>query len=425
MLFFKLLFIILTWGMGIYTIFQFYLFKEGKTNIFANKSDILVIFWIVLFLIKELLFITDNRPMLIMIMLLLLDVCVFVLAAVIISIKLPGNTDFILNKHNATKVLGVIVPVLFVVLMLTGASFVSARSNQSNETKTHKSHKVVEHFTSYKLNVTSVSETASHKYLKVSGSTKAPNGSKIFTTTGEDDSTTTSSFNDTNESDWSSVKNGKFTTYVSISDVSSDEDYKVGTKLSFISFAIGKMNHSVSYDLSSKELSKLSKNGTTLNYTISKSIHDALYVKDDDDDSSSNVSDIDESTYTDDMKNDISDKISDEISVKKVTVEGQFEINPATMMVSVYSSDFAEDPSMDYIYIIDMIKVIKKYQPEKFDNITVALYGKVATPYETKFMPIQSYSIPGKNIKRVIPDNLSKYALEAISTEHYYAHFNN
>lgn len=425
MLFFKLLFIILTWGMGIYTIFQFYLFKEGKTNIFANKSDILVVFWIVLFLIKELLFITDNRPMLIMIMLLLLDICVFILAAVIISIKLPVNTDFILNKHNATKVLGVIVPVLFVVLMLTGASFVSARSNQSNETKTHKSHKVVEHFTSYKLNVTSVSETASHKYLKVSGSTKAPNGSKIFTTTGEDDSTTTSSFNDTNESDWSSVKNGKFTTYVSISDVSSDEDYKVGTKLSFISFAIDKMNHSVTYDLSSKELSKLSKNGTTLNYTISKSIHDALYVKDDDDDSSSNVSDIDESTYTDDMKNDISDKISDDdslLEIKDVSVSGQFEINPMSMAITIKSDNFSGIPSKDYPYILDAISICQKYNPEKFDNIKFILSGKLTGG---AYVPIQSYDIPGKNLKNLKADTLDVDGLEAISSEHFYRPNNN
>lgn len=137
----------------------------------------------------------------------------------------------------------------------------------------------------------------------------------------------------------------------------------------------------------------------------------------------SNDTDLDSTTYTDDMKSDINDKISDEISVNKVTVTGQFDANPASMMVSVYSSHFTENPDDDYIYIIDIIKVIKKYNPEEFDNIKVALYGKVGTPYETKFMPIQSYSLPGNVIKKVIPDNLTKDSLEEISTDHYYAKF--
>lgn len=132
---------------------------------------------------------------------------------------------------------------------------------------------------------------------------------------------------------------------------------------------------------------------------------------------------LDSSTYTDDMKEAIKDKLSDDISVKKVTVSGQFDAKPASMMVSVYSDDFYEDPSNDYVYIIDMIKVIKKYSPSDFDNIKVALYGKVGTPYETKFMPIQSYSLPGNVIKKVIPDNLTKDSLEEISTDHYYAKF--
>lgn len=132
---------------------------------------------------------------------------------------------------------------------------------------------------------------------------------------------------------------------------------------------------------------------------------------------------LDSSTYTDDMKDAINDKLSDDISIKKVTVSGQFDAKPASMMVSAYSDDFYEDHSKDYVYIIDMIKVIKKYSPSDFDNIKVALYGKVGTPYETKYMPVQSYSLPGNVVKKVIPDNLTKNSLEAISTDHYYAKF--
>lgn len=103
-----------------------------------------------------------------------------------------------------------------------------------------------------------------------------------------------------------------------------------------------------------------------------------------------------------------------------------FNSSALSPVFSIYSPDFYERPDYDYEYIADALKVIKDYDPEDFKGgIEVILYGQVVTSYDTEYRPIQSYSFDGDTGAKVNPDNLSEEAMEILSTDHYYIHFNN
>ncbi|CAI2580730.1 hypothetical protein AKUH4B410M_04860 [Apilactobacillus kunkeei] len=421
-----LLIVIAAWGLPAYTIQEFLKSKCNETNTFDRRSTELTVGSVMLLFLKDLMYYFFSSSFISLLFMIILDLSFIALMFIVFTYTMKVDTKGIFGFVNSKKILYISVGVFAVVLMFTGVTYAMANDGLFKGVLTANS-KTKEHLSSFKVKIDSVAETPSHKYLKMTGNTKAPNGSKIYVYKVDDTDliSNTSAFSDTSDSDWSIVKNGRFTAYVNISDISDDSDYKVGSKLSFLTFAMSGTKHKVDHYFYDNQLTKLYKNSTKYNYTVSKAIHDALYVSDSSDDSSdssSDVSDADSSTYTDDMKDDINDSLSSVLDVKSVSVSGQFDIKPMSMSITVKSDDFSGYPDKDYYFIIKVIKACQKYNPGDFDNIKIILSGKLTGG---AYVPIQAYEIPGKTIKGLNTDGLDSTDLETISTDYYYRPNNN
>ncbi|CAI2580562.1 hypothetical protein AKUH4B410M_04840 [Apilactobacillus kunkeei] len=461
----NLLLIFLSWGINSYILYQYIKKKINRPNTLDRYFYALISGAVILFVLKELFFFLKIHSIINVIMLIILDAAVLALVATFFVNRLHVNTQEVFGIPNPKRKFLYAVLAFFFIFALTGATIPNKWSYaDSNETVVHHKKKndnqskkettpkkkKEEQFTVYKVNVTKISENSSHDYLEVSGTTKASDGSKIYVSMNDKDhpDTTTNAFNNSDEEDMATVKNHKFTAYVSINYISTDSNYKVGSELEFLISAFSGIKHDAEDDFSDDQVSKLIDESTVEKYKITKAIHnqfkpasdkkedtdsdndndDSDYDSNDDDTDDSNdyEADIDESRYTDDLKDDVYDQLSDELNIDKVKIGGQFTFNPASLVVSIYSPDFYERPDYDYEYIDDALKVIKDYDPEDFKGgIEVILYGQVVTAYDTEYRPIQSYSFDGDTVAKVNPDNLSEEAMEILSTDHYYIHFNN
>ncbi|KPN80051.1 hypothetical protein RZ56_06690 [Apilactobacillus kunkeei] len=424
-----LLIIVASWGLPAYTIQEFLKSKCNETNTFDRWSTELKAGSIILLFLKDLMYYFFSSSFISLLFMIILDLAFIALMFIVFTYTMKVDTKEVFGFVNSKKFIYISVGIFAVVLLFTGVTYVMANVSAPKEKVTTKT-KEKEHLSSFKVKIDSVTETPSHKYLKLTGTTKAPNNSKIYVTKDDvnDLDTSTDAFNDTSESDWAVVNNGKFTAYLEIDTVYSGTDYKIGSKFNFLTFAFSGTHHGSDYEFSDDVISKLSKNSTSTSYVISKSIHDALYVSDSNDDSSdssSDVSDADSSTYTNDLKDDIDNEISDDTStleVKSVSVSGQFDIKPMSMAITIKSDEFSGYPDRDYYYILDAIKACQKYKPADFDNIKIILSGKLTGG---SYVPIQSYEIPGKTIKGLNTDGLDSTDLETISTDYYYRPNNN
>lgn len=402
MIFFRFLFFILSMVVSIFTISEYCKELRLEKNIFRNHSDELVVLSILTILIELVLFL-GSPSMIVAVVLLYVIILSFIFK---LFSKKNIKDVFLHFKERKILLVGGIIITLMIILSL----FI--KINDNNQT------------TSYKISISKISEENNNYIL--TGKSDAPNGSKIFVLDSDLNEGSLNYASD-GEISWAVVKNHKFEAYVDPSTwgIGGDESVSAGKKFKLIGFALSKYDKNIDHEMSEDEFDDLTTDVTHFSVTVDSKMSKYLNKEADKAEKAQQKAEaeVEVDNYKENMKDDINDKISDEIPVNKVTVNGQFDKNPKSMMVSVYSSHFTENPDDDYIYIIDTIKVIKKYNPEKFDNIKIALYGKVGTPYETKFMPIQSYSLPGNVIKKVIPDNLTKDSLEEISTDHYYAKF--
>ncbi|GAT90307.1 hypothetical protein [Apilactobacillus kunkeei] len=403
MLIIQFLFFILSMAISIFTISEYCKNQRSEKNVFKKHSLELLILSALTILIGVFSFV--NNPFFMVVVVILYEIILS------FSFKLFSKRDVknVITYFLKKKILliGGIILAFFVIL-----SFCIAINNKNT------------YSSPYKISISKISGEDDN-YV-ITGKSDAPNGSKIFIL---DSDLNDGSYNYASDGwgSWSVVKNHKFKTYIDTSHLETGEDGNVspGKKYKFRGFALSKYDKDINDESSDDQFDDLTTGVTKFSITVdtkmSKYLNKENAIAEKDQEKAE--AEVKVNSYKKDMKDDINDKLSDEISVNKVTVNGQFDTKPKSMMVSVYSSHFTENPDEDYIYIIDIIKVIKKYTPSDFDNIKVALYGKVGTPYETKFMPIQSYSLPGNVIKKVIPDNLTKDSLEEISTDHYYAKF--
>lgn len=424
----------LTLVMIFFAIFEYLKYKKGMKNIFSQEIEGILGTPAVLFVLQE---VIHSDRILIVFLLFILDMFFAGMCFLILSTSLKIDPKKIVGFNNSQIMM---VSSFIIILFTFCISFVVVK-NEGNAYANHKiskfriskTKKNEGDYKSYEVNVISASETPSHKYLKIMGTTNAPDGSKIFTNDDEDsDSSSTSSFNDTNENGWSRVNDGKFATYVSLYDVIDDLSYKVGGKVVLQIFAVSGLNHDSDYEISAYKLDKLLKNSTKYNYYITQGVHDALYVKDMDSSSSSDddASNVDETTYTEDLKDEVSSEISNDNvteDVKDISVSGQFDFKPMSMAITIKSVNFTGYPDDDYYYVLDAIKACEKYNPEGFDNIKIILSGKLTGG---EFVPIQSYDISGKDIKelktdKINVDNLSLDNLEHIASDHFYRQGNN
>ncbi|MGL5900969.1 MAG: hypothetical protein ACRCZW_15150 [Lactobacillaceae bacterium] len=402
MIFFQFLFFILCMTVSSFTISEYCKELRSEKNFFRNHSIELVVLSILTILLEVVFLLGSPIKLAIVI---LLNV---IILSYIFKLFSKKNVKEIIEHFKEKRIF--LVGGIAIAFILILSFCVKTNDNYQPN--------------SYKISISKITEE-NNNYV-ITGKTSAPNGSKIFVLDSDLEYGSDNYASDV-DSSWATVKNHKFSAYIDPSSwgIGADSEISSGKKFKLIGFALPKYDRDINHEISEDEFDELTTDVT--NFSVTADSKMSKYMNKEAAKAEKNQeeaeAEVEVDNYKKDMKDDINDKLSDEISVNKVTVNGQFDTKPKSMMVSVYSSHFTENPDEDYIYIIDIIKVIKKYTPSDFDNIKVALYGKVGTPYETKFMPIQSYSLPGNVIKKVIPDNLTKDSLEEISTDHYYAKF--
>lgn len=284
----------------------------------------------------------------------------------------------------------------------------------------------IEEADTYPINIKSVKEVDSKGYI-ISGTTKAPNGSKIFALDTEYDDSQMNAASNLSENGFSIVKNHKFTALVNPTLLDEVDNHKEGQKIKMLGYAIPKFDGRYDSTVKKDDVDNIEDTGdvTYHKFLISKKM--AAFLTNDYNQFEGIWKEAEKDKtpiYKDDLKHSVDDRLSKYISINKIVVNGEFTSKPYNMAIIVYSDEFTENPNKDYINIVNIIREIKKYSPSKFSNIKVVLEGKVGTPYETKYMPIQSYSFSGNVISKIIPDNLDKESLEQISNDHYYIKFN-
>lgn len=312
----NLLLIFLSWGINSYILYQYIKKKINRPNTLDRYFYALISGAVILFVLKELFFFLKIHSIINVIMLIILDVAVLSLVATFFVNRLHVNTQEVFGIPNPKRKFLYSALAFFFVFALTGATIPNKWSYaDSNETVVHHKKKndnqskkettpkkkKEEQFTVYKVNVTKISENSSHDYLEVSGTTKAADGSKIYVSMNDKDhpDTTTNAFNNSDEEDMATVKDHKFTAYVSINHINNDSKYKVGSELEFLISAFSGIKHDAEDDFSDDQVSKLIDESTVGKYKITKAIHDqfkpASDKKEDTDSDSDN--DNDDSDY--------------------------------------------------------------------------------------------------------------------------------
>lgn len=140
----------------------------------------------------------------------------------------------------------------------------------------------------YEVKVTKITTDGNGDWI-VSGTTNAPDGSKIIATNDSDDDLTTNEADD-DYGDWSKAKNGKFkATIDSVSFVDTSKP-KVGKQVKISLFAIENYHKGVSDDLSSSIIKDFNDNYKPTTLSLSKSQVKYLKSLDEDDDESDSSS---------------------------------------------------------------------------------------------------------------------------------------
>lgn len=315
----NLLLIFLSWGMNSYILYQYIKKRVNKINALDSHLYSLMSCAVILFILKELFFFLKIHSLINVIMLIVLDIALIGLMGTFFVNRLRINTKEVFGIAHPKRYFGCAALAFFFIFMLTVTTLPDTFSNaDSNDTTTHhqkkssdlSSHKKKENtFKVYKVNIKSISENGSHDYLKVSGTTKAPNSSKIFVSTDNktNPDTTTDAFNNSDEDGLATVKNNKFDAYVSINYISSDTDYKVGSQLRFLISSFDGIKHDASDDFTDDQLSKLVDASTIGTYKITKAIHKQFKPENEDTDSKDKKSDTNKTNSSVDDSNSYDD----------------------------------------------------------------------------------------------------------------------
>ncbi|MGL5900968.1 MAG: Ltp family lipoprotein [Lactobacillaceae bacterium] len=316
----NLLLIFLSWGINSYILYQYIKKKINRPNKLDRYFYALISGAVILFVLKELFFFLKIHSIINVIMLIILDVAVLSLVATFFVNRLHVNTQEVFGIPNPKRKFLYSFLAFFFIFAITSATIPNKWSYaDSNETVVHHKKKndnqskkettpkkKKEQFTIYKVNVTKISENSSHDYLEVSGKTKASDGSKIYVSMNDKDhpDTTTNAFNNSDEEDMSTVKDHKFTAYVSINHISNDSKYKVGSELEFLISAFSGIKHDAEDDFSDAQVSKLIDESTVGKYKITKAIHDQFKpASDKKEDTDSDNDDSDYDSNDDDSDN--------------------------------------------------------------------------------------------------------------------------
>lgn len=317
----NLLLIFLSWGINSYILYQYIKKKINRPNTLDRYFYALLSGAVILFVLKELFFFIKIHSIINVIMLIILDVAVLALVATFFVNRLHVNTQEVFGIPNPKRKFLYAVLAFFFIFAITSATIPNKWSYaDSNETVVHHKKKNdnqskkgtipkkknEEQFTVYKVNVTKISENSSHDYLDVSGTTKASDGSKIYVSMNDKDhpDTTTNAFNNSDEEDMATVKDHKFTAYVSINHISNDSKYKVGSELEFLISAFSGIKHDAEDDFSDDQVSKLIDQSTVGKYKITKAIHDQFKpASDKKEDTDSDNDDSDYDSNDDDSDN--------------------------------------------------------------------------------------------------------------------------
>lgn len=296
--------------------------KINKPNTLDSNLYVLISVAAILFLLKELFFFVKMHSVINLIMLILLDIAVIGVAAAFFVNRLHINTKEVFGIEYSKRYFGYSIIFFFFMVIITAITIPDTSSNADNSDTTiphkinnenvenkkenhHSKDKTDEHeskkeekFDAYKVNVTNISENSTHDYLKVSGTTNAPNGSQIYVSTDNRDEpdTTTDGFNNDDEDDMATVKDNKFNVYIGINYINQDFKYNVGSKLNFLISAFSGIKHNAADDFTDKQISELIDESTTGTYKITQSIHDQFkqssgnsYSSDDNGSSDKNV----------------------------------------------------------------------------------------------------------------------------------------
>lgn len=140
----------------------------------------------------------------------------------------------------------------------------------------------------YEVKVTKTTTDENGDWI-VSGTTNAPDGSKIIATNDSDDDLTTNEADD-GYGDWSKAKNGKFKATIDSVSFVDTSNSKVGKQVKIALFAIENYHKGVSDDLSSSIIKDFNDNYKPTTLSLSKSQVKYLKSLDEDDDESDSSS---------------------------------------------------------------------------------------------------------------------------------------
>ena len=221
----------------------------------------------------------------------LVSLLVFVISLILLVI------DFF-KKKSIVKY-AIILPSVFILFIASG--FTSAYiSNHIDKNETSKSSQ--NDYKVYDLNVSHITTTDLSDW-KITGTTSAPDGSKLFATYGDETDDDYYGINAASSSDiesWATVRNGKFTMMVNPLTLRYEEKYKGGTNFKAYLFAVtglkGKLSkYSDDPKISDNLKSAIAKKIKTTSLTLTDSQADYYNSLDSDSSDSSKDSDAESS----------------------------------------------------------------------------------------------------------------------------------
>ena len=174
----------------------------------------------------------------------------------------------------------------------------------------------------YEVKVTKITTDGNGDWI-VSGTTNAPDGSKIIATNDSNDDLTTNEADD-GYGDWSKAKNGKFKATINSVSLVDTNNPKVGKQVKMALFAIKNYHKGVSDDLSSSVIKDFNDNYKPTTLSLSKS--QVKYLKsldeDDDESDSSSIDDNDNNSASASVaKSESEDSISN-INIDETSSDG-------------------------------------------------------------------------------------------------------
>lgn len=297
----------------------------------------------------------------------------------------------IFRKRSITKY-AVIIPGAFVLFMIGG--FTAAyTSNNIDKEKVITKDKHKNNYKLYKLDVNDVSITNSSEW-KISGTTNAPDGAKLFATYGDENDDNDYGLNAASSSyvdSWSTVRDGKFTMYVNPLDLHYEETYKGNTNFSAFLFAITGLKGGLSkYNdepaISSKLKNLIPKKIDTTELTLNDSQADYYNSLGNSSSTTSSKPEISGSSSSSseassfsqsELNSNLKTRLRKVDGAKLESIKGQFDIEPYTANIIVYDENVSA-PVLATDDLIQTIKALKETDgTENFETLMITVKGTI------------------------------------------------